>query len=1094
MSYLDEVKNSKDYNNYKLTADKVVQILDGVREERTKSRRRWIWELMQNAKDVPNKYDAVSIEITLSSNTFTFKHNGDPFLVGNITGLIQQVSYGKPSNNSNRRITGKFGTGFISTHLLSDIVTVEGVVEKAPLPPKQFKIELNRRGETSEELIPAIKSELEKLDHIETFQTISDYHVQRKEDDKPTVFTYPLNDEQALDAAKVGIEDMSNTLPQTLIFIDDQIKQVKINDLIKGIVINYERVRFEKSATNENIYFASIKSISPEETRFNNFVIYRDDEIDLAIEVGDFQNKRICLNEDSPKLFRDFPLIGSEKFYFPFILNGTKFSPTEKRDNILLTDEKSKKVLSNRGILEYAIEKSKHFAGWLIDEGYVDLSPVCQSRIPPAMVEAEVLAWYKEKIQKNYRGHLLELKLVETSGANLTIREAIIPKVSGGAEVNQKFWEVISTLFGTEKICKQEHLDKWHKFIGVESEIETWGDDIFFSLEDLLSKTQEYGSLENLTLASEDTVKINWLNSVYQFLIDTKQTDYFKKYKIVLNRKGEFKDFDELYIEKEGNIPDEFIAIYKLIESDWDDILVHRELINIDEYHSSKSIKDISDAINKVLNFEEKNNQGSILKTFIDRPDALSILKALIRLSPPSSVNTFQKQLFDFSKSYFSFEDELISLEGIQDFNFSPAKKLLIKLINTKIQACKTTNNLQFEEKEKSLNQYLTLLSENAEFKHLLEYGNIVPNEYNELLAYEDLFNSGSDETPLDKELINILKELNPQSDWKKILKADYISVKLPNTKTFDELANEIQSEIDSIRGDQNRGFEENSPAILKLINWCSLTEENKLKASQYFGTFLTQKDKIFVNISLEDKAVGGNVMKLLQHKDKLATLSEIADTGVNLDDLKEIANISKIVGMSKIKREAEKLQQEKEDFEFKKAIGENIELSLIDAFKNENLNYKIDYQGIGNKDVIIRNPDNSREYYIEVKSLSPTNPDKNVRISIPQGQKAIDCIPTRNYSLAVLVRPNSWDDANVEFIKQNLKCVINVGNKLQTIISKNDDFESLLTLSGDLSLEFEDTRRKIKMSENYWRSGGVGFGELVREIKQYLGAVNVVI
>ena len=48
--YLDEVRNSKDYNNYKLTADKVIQILDNVREERTKSRRRWIWELMQNAK------------------------------------------------------------------------------------------------------------------------------------------------------------------------------------------------------------------------------------------------------------------------------------------------------------------------------------------------------------------------------------------------------------------------------------------------------------------------------------------------------------------------------------------------------------------------------------------------------------------------------------------------------------------------------------------------------------------------------------------------------------------------------------------------------------------------------------------------------------------------------------------------------------------------------------------------------------------------------------------------------------------------------------------------------------------------------------
>src|SRR5699024_1922346 len=98
----------------KLTADKVIRILSDVRNERTKSRRRWIWELMQNAKDVPNKYGAVTIKITFRDSEFIFSHNGDPFKIENITGLIQQVSSGKPSDNANRRITGKFGTGFIS--------------------------------------------------------------------------------------------------------------------------------------------------------------------------------------------------------------------------------------------------------------------------------------------------------------------------------------------------------------------------------------------------------------------------------------------------------------------------------------------------------------------------------------------------------------------------------------------------------------------------------------------------------------------------------------------------------------------------------------------------------------------------------------------------------------------------------------------------------------------------------------------------------------------------------------------------------------------------------------------------------------------
>lgn len=80
MSYLDEVRDRTNYNNYKLTPDKIIQVLDNVREERTKSRRHWVWELMQNAKDVPNKYETVSIEINLSEPDFQFQHNGDYFM------------------------------------------------------------------------------------------------------------------------------------------------------------------------------------------------------------------------------------------------------------------------------------------------------------------------------------------------------------------------------------------------------------------------------------------------------------------------------------------------------------------------------------------------------------------------------------------------------------------------------------------------------------------------------------------------------------------------------------------------------------------------------------------------------------------------------------------------------------------------------------------------------------------------------------------------------------------------------------------------------------------------------------------------------
>ena len=53
------------HNNRKLTADKIRQILSKVMETPTQSSKRWVWELMQNAKDIPNRFGEVSIKIEL---------------------------------------------------------------------------------------------------------------------------------------------------------------------------------------------------------------------------------------------------------------------------------------------------------------------------------------------------------------------------------------------------------------------------------------------------------------------------------------------------------------------------------------------------------------------------------------------------------------------------------------------------------------------------------------------------------------------------------------------------------------------------------------------------------------------------------------------------------------------------------------------------------------------------------------------------------------------------------------------------------------------------------------------------------------------
>ena len=125
--------------------------------------KRWVWELIQNAKDVNiGGKVCVRIEADLDGSDahVTFKHNGGAFSAENIRFLIEQVSSKSRTNDSDGRptTTGKFGTGFLTTHLLSERVLVTGVAKRKGFVPRKFKLSLDRSGTELEDIIDAVEA------------------------------------------------------------------------------------------------------------------------------------------------------------------------------------------------------------------------------------------------------------------------------------------------------------------------------------------------------------------------------------------------------------------------------------------------------------------------------------------------------------------------------------------------------------------------------------------------------------------------------------------------------------------------------------------------------------------------------------------------------------------------------------------------------------------------------------------------------------------------------------------------------------------------------------------------------------------------
>jgi HSP90 family molecular chaperone len=133
MTFREKIDKLRKVASEAQSASKIIDKLKALKDNNSPDASyRWIWELIQNAKDVVNSSGLVDIEIVFSeaNKTIEFSHNGRLFTTENIVFLIEQVSSKERSSTgeNKKKTTGKFGTGFLTTHLLSDKVQVHGYI------------------------------------------------------------------------------------------------------------------------------------------------------------------------------------------------------------------------------------------------------------------------------------------------------------------------------------------------------------------------------------------------------------------------------------------------------------------------------------------------------------------------------------------------------------------------------------------------------------------------------------------------------------------------------------------------------------------------------------------------------------------------------------------------------------------------------------------------------------------------------------------------------------------------------------------------------------------------------------------------------
>ena len=560
----------------KAISEKIFTLMQNIRNGSADDsyQRRWVWELLQNAMDTTNSERPTKIKIYINegTNDLHFLHNGNPFKVENITYLVNQQS-SKPRQiniNERKRTIGKFGTGFITTHLLSEKVTLKSTVDAENLGHKRFELLLDRSGYNEAELFEGVKKSMEILLNLDQLPDAVDYN----RENLNTEFVYHLNDKGML-VAKTGINDLIASLPFTMAFVRN-IDTVEITNFGTFKYMGFENL-------SSNIFIHNI-SINDSEFRKILTVESSEDDAIIAIEIKNESDifQFIELEERTPRLFCNYPFIGTEQMNLPLIFNSSSFNVyQERRNGIILKNAETPDILENKKLIK---ECNKLLLDLLnfVSESQIKFENtyVLADCLMPEDYEWLYAKWYEVQILNPLKSAILKAKLVETEKDDIISRKAICGTgetidfpFHKDENVREKIYDVCNTS-SHFSMPLRKHIHKWHK-------INWWDDSYDLSIKNLASWFSSLKSLQNIKNAiGVDNNFTQWVENFLAILNNEEAVIGIinqNKLSIYPNQNGDLVTKNLIYWDN-GDIPEELKNILLNLGIDVRKILLDKDL------------------------------------------------------------------------------------------------------------------------------------------------------------------------------------------------------------------------------------------------------------------------------------------------------------------------------------------------------------------------------------------------------------------------------------------------------------------------------------------------------------------------------------
>jgi hypothetical protein len=361
---------------------------------------RWPFELLQNALDAGPRPGSAAVTIALrhQDRTVVFEHDGAPFSSPEIAALL---SGGSSKDFESEDTTGRFGTGFLVTHVLAERTRLEGLLAIGP-DNERFQLVLDRGGDED-----AILNNIYACnDAIRAAVAV------RSLDGVPSArFEYVLD---STDYLVLGMESLRQALPY-LYATRSTLGQVTIQShdgeietwtpspvgskKVEEGVVYHRNVSIRRGGGTKPVKIRVLRFMTRANAHAAALVVLRKETSGWQVIIPD---------PDRPRIYREYPLWGSEFLPVNFVLDG-KFDPDQERSRLLMSDD-------DRRLVEESLSAAVVGVSKAVAERWRDAHLLARASVPKSGFDptnAEEKQWWTSQMA-SFATRLAALPIVDT--------------------------------------------------------------------------------------------------------------------------------------------------------------------------------------------------------------------------------------------------------------------------------------------------------------------------------------------------------------------------------------------------------------------------------------------------------------------------------------------------------------------------------------------------------------------------------------------------------------------------------------------------------------------------------------------------------